>query len=120
MELPKYLIRPSDLAIFILQENELYANSKDAGRDYLYDSYSCESLLDLGFREPTEEEIEAFEYDEEVYMFTSEKFEDIMQKEIEKSTWDVGLPMVYMNEFFQLVRHFKDGTIEIIKNLKNK
>lgn len=114
---PKYLIRPSDLSFFEILEDGLYAKSSDIGKDYLYESHNYKSLIDLGFREPTEDEIDDFESDREVEMFASKSFQDNMQEEIKKSTWDVGLPMAYMNSLKQLVHHYKDGTIKIIKDL---
>ena len=119
MEKPKYLIRPSDSSFFELLENGLYAKSSDVNKDYLYESHNYNSLIDLGFREPTEDEIEEFEYDQEVEMFNSKSFKDNFQKEVEKSTWDLGLPKIYMNSLKQLVEHYKDGTINIIKDLNN-
>lgn len=120
MELPQYLIRPSDSSFFELLDNGLYAKSSDIGKDLLYDSHNYKALIDLGFREPTEDEIDDFEYDREVEMFTSKSFKDNMQEEIKKSTWDLGLPMAYMNNLKQLVHHYKDGTIKIIKDLSGK
>lgn len=119
MELPKYLIRPSDISFFELLEDGLYAKSSDVGKDYLYESYNHNALIDLGFREPTEDEIDDFESDREVEMFTSKSFQDNMQEEIKKSTWDVGLHMAYMNSLKQLVHHYKDGTIKVIKDLSD-
>lgn len=119
MEKPKYLIRPSDSSFFELLEDGLYAKSSDVGKDYLYESHNYNSLIDLGFREPTEDEIEEFEYDQEVEMFNSKSFQDNMKEEVKKYTWDVGLPMAYMNSLKQIVHHYKDGTIKIIKDLSD-
>lgn len=47
--------------------------------------------------------------------FQSEEFKKEMRKQVEKDTWDKGLPKIYMNKNKQLVRHWKDGKIEIIK-----
>ena len=93
------------------------SESSDVGKDFLYDSYSYNSLIDLGFTEPSQDEIDYFESDRDVEMFTSKSFQDNMKEEIKKSTWDLGLPMSYMNSLKQLVYHYKDGTIKIIKNL---
>lgn len=119
MKHPKYLIRPSDSSFFELLEDGLYANSNDIGKDYLYESYNYKALIDLGFREPTEDEIDDFESDKEVEMFASKSFQDNMDTEIKKATWDIGLPMAYMNNLKQLVHHYKDGTIKIIKDLSD-
>lgn len=47
--------------------------------------------------------------------FRSEQFQEDFRKQVEKDTWDNGLPMVYLNEEGDIVRHYKDGKIEIIK-----
>lgn len=119
MKLPKYLIRPSDSSFFELTEDKLYANSSDVGKDYLYESHSYKNLIYLGFREPTQDETDDFESDREVEMFASKSFQDNMDTEIKKTTWDLGLPMAYMNSLKQLVHHYKDGTIKIIKDLSD-
>lgn len=33
-------------------------------------------------------------------------------------TWGRGLPMIYMNREGQIVKHWKDGTIEVIEPTK--
>lgn len=38
-------------------------------------------------------------------------------KGIEEDTWGKGRPKVYMNDKRQVVEHWKDGTINIIKQL---
>lgn len=50
--------------------------------------------------------------------FRSEQFQEDFRKQVEKDTWDNGLPMVYLNEEGDIVRHYKDGKIEIIKKMK--
>jgi len=52
MELPKYLIRPSDLSLFELLENGLYAKSSDVNKDYVYEMYDYKNLINLGFINP--------------------------------------------------------------------
>jgi hypothetical protein len=52
--------------------------------------------------------------------FRSEQFQEDFRKQVEKDTWDNGLPMVYLNEEGDIVRHYKDGKIEIIKEKKMK
>lgn len=47
--------------------------------------------------------------------FNSEYFKDMVRVSIEKSTWDVGKPMIYQNTEGQIVEHWKDGTINILK-----
>ena len=55
------------------------------------------------------------ENDEFVEYLRSEKFQQDYRKQVEKDTWENGLPMVYMNEQGQIVKHWKDGKIEVIK-----
>lgn len=47
--------------------------------------------------------------------FNSEEFQKRIQKSIERETWDKGLPRIYMDKDKNIVRHWKDGRIEIIK-----
>lgn len=47
--------------------------------------------------------------------FRSEQFQEDFRKQVEKDTWDNGLPMVYLNEEGDIVRHYKDGKIEIVE-----
>lgn len=55
---------------------------------------------------------------DEVKMFNSKEFKKLFIKEIEKSTWNKGLPKIYMNNKGQIVKHYKNGKIEIIKKKK--
>lgn len=119
MEKPKYLIRPSDSSFFELLENGLYAKSSDVGKDYLYESHNYNSLIDLGFREPTEDEIEEFEHSKEVETYSSKSFQNSILEQAKKDNWSLGFPIIYMNELKQLVHEFSDGTIKIIKDLSN-
>lgn len=43
------------------------------------------------------------------------KFRTKFLEQIKKDTWEQDLPMVYMDENKNIVKHFKDGKIEIIK-----
>jgi hypothetical protein len=45
----------------------------------------------------------------------SKKFQDLFKKRVEDNTWGNGLPMVYLNENDEIVKHWKNGKIEIIK-----
>ena len=47
--------------------------------------------------------------------FKSNKFKEDFRKKVEEDTWEKELPMIYMNEHKQIVEHWKDGTIKIIK-----
>lgn len=47
--------------------------------------------------------------------FRSEQFQEDFRKQVEKDTWDKDLPMVYLNEEGDIVRHYKDGTVEKVK-----
>ena len=50
--------------------------------------------------------------------FKSKQFQEDFRKQVEKDTWDKDLPMVYLNEEGEIVRHYKDGTIEKVNNMK--
>lgn len=52
--------------------------------------------------------------DESTY-FNSDKFAEDFKKQVEKDTWGKGLPKIYMNEKGDIVEHWKDGRIIIIK-----
>lgn len=54
----------------------------------------------------------------ELEYFKSKEFQESIKKQIEKDTWDKDLPKIYMEDG-NLIRHYKDGTKEII-NIKNK
>lgn len=45
----------------------------------------------------------------------SEKFQEDFIRQVEKDTWDKGLPKVYMDKEGNIVEHWKDGAINIIK-----
>lgn len=55
---------------------------------------------------------------DEVAMFNSEEFKEAFRKQVEADTWDKGLPKVYMNDEGQVVRHWKDGKIEVVAEKK--
>lgn len=59
----------------------------------------------------TEEE----KYDLESQYFQSEEFKDKVEKSIQKVTWDKNLPRYYLDDNGNIVEHWKDGTINIIK-----
>lgn len=46
--------------------------------------------------------------------YQSCEFRKSYQALVKKDTWDKGLPMVYRNDKGELVRHWKDGKIEIV------
>ena len=48
----------------------------------------------------------------------SDKFKEDFSEQVKKDTWDKDLPMVYMNDEGWIVRHWKDGKIEKIKQMK--
>ena len=52
---------------------------------------------------------------EESEYFKSEKFKEDFRKTVEKETWDKDLPMIYIDDNGNIVEHWKDGTIKIIK-----
>lgn len=45
----------------------------------------------------------------------SEQFQKDFMEQVEKDTWGKGLPKIYMNDKGQIVEHWKDGTINILK-----
>jgi hypothetical protein len=45
----------------------------------------------------------------------SKKFQDLFKKRVENNTWGNDLPMVYLNENDEIVNHWKNGKIEVIK-----
>ena len=47
--------------------------------------------------------------------FKSEKFKKDFRKTVENETWDKDLPMIYIDDSGNIVEHWKDGTIKIIK-----
>ena len=54
---------------------------------------------------------------EEIDFLRSEEFVEKLRKQVEKDTWEKGLPMVYLKGN-KIVRHFSDGTIEVIKEVE--
>ena len=59
----------------------------------------------------TEEEEDRLELE----YFKSEKFKKDFRKQVEEDTWQKGRPMIYMDKNKNIVEHWKDGTINIIK-----
>jgi hypothetical protein len=55
--------------------------------------------------------------EEESALLWSDEFREGLGKSIEEATWGKGLPKVYMNSKRQIVRHWKDGRIEVVKQL---
>lgn len=53
----------------------------------------------------------------EAEYFKSKQFQEDFRKQVEKDTWDKDLPMVYLNEEGEIVRHYKDGTIKKVNSL---
>lgn len=54
---------------------------------------------------------------EEIDFLRSEEFIEGFREQVEKDTWGKGLPMVYLKDN-KIVRHFSDGTIEVIKEVE--
>ena len=52
--------------------------------------------------------------------FKSDEFKEKIEKSIQRETWEKDLPMVYMDENKNIVEHWKDGTINIIKYATKK
>ena len=49
--------------------------------------------------------------------FNSEDFNIKVQESINRDTWDKGLPKYYKDKEGRIVEHFKDGKINIIKQI---
>ena len=47
--------------------------------------------------------------------FKSNKFKEDFRKKVEEDTWEKGRPMIYLDDNGNIVEHFKDGKINIIK-----
>ena len=47
--------------------------------------------------------------------FKSNKFKEDFRKKVEEDTWEKGKPMIYLDDNGNIVEHWKDGTIKIIK-----
>lgn len=50
----------------------------------------------------------------------SEKFQEDFRKKVEQDTWEKGLPMVYIDDDRNIVKHWKNGTIEIVGKAEDK
>ena len=50
----------------------------------------------------------------------SEQFQIDFMKQVEKDTWGNGLPKIYMNDNGEIVEHWKDGTINVLKKSNNE
>jgi len=46
---------------------------------------------------------------------TSKQFIKDFAEAVEKNTWGKGLPKIYMDEHGNIVEHWKDGTINILR-----
>ena len=56
--------------------------------------------------------------EEELKYFNSKEFKDNISKIIDEDTWDKDLPKIYLNDKDEIVEHYKNGTINIIKKIK--
>jgi len=52
--------------------------------------------------------------------FRSKEFIDKLNKSIDAATWDKGLPKIYMDKDGWIVKHWKDGKIEKIKQINSE
>lgn len=59
------------------------------------------------------------EEDEVGKFLKSEEFIKSFREQVEKDTWEKGLPMVYLKDN-KVVRHYPDGRIEVVKELDEK
>jgi hypothetical protein len=55
------------------------------------------------------------DHDEIIEFIKSDEFRVKFRERIEQDTWGNDLPMVYMDDDGNIVEHYKDGTIKIIK-----
>lgn len=56
--------------------------------------------------------------EEEFHFLQSEEFKESLRKQVINDTWGNDLPMIYGNAKGEIVKHYKDGTIEIIGHIK--
>ena len=47
--------------------------------------------------------------------FKSKEFKERIEQSIQRETWNKGLPRYYMDKEGRIVEHWKDGTINVIK-----
>ena len=52
--------------------------------------------------------------------FKSDKFKEDFRKKVEQDTWEKGRPMIYIDDNGNIVEHWKDRTIKIIKENATK
>lgn len=57
-------------------------------------------------------------YKSESEFFKSKEFKEGIYNQVKKDTWGKGLPMVYMNDKGEIVKHWKNGKIKVIKKSK--
>jgi hypothetical protein len=51
-------------------------------------------------------------------VFESKEFKEAFRKQIEKDTWEQGLPKIYLDDEGWIVEHWKDGKIDRLKKIK--
>jgi hypothetical protein len=54
-------------------------------------------------------------YKSESEYFKSKEFKESFNKTVELNTWEKGLPKIYMDKNRNIVEHWKDGTINLLK-----
>lgn len=94
MELPKYLIRPSDNAIFQLTEDDCYAHKDSINKDYLYNCYPYETLHNLAFTPCDEEDL--------IEVLEKQKLYFEYQKWVTRSDGHGGIKGGSMSEFLKI------------------
>ena len=52
--------------------------------------------------------------------FESEKFKEDYLKKVIEDTWEKGKPRIYIDDSGNIVEHWKDGTIKIIRENATK
>jgi len=104
-------------------------NRKEAEESSLFKEKADKILeqypkLDVSFFEQYKNDkdnvgVEEDDEDEVGVYLMSDDFREDYRKQVEKDTWGQGLPMVYMNNEGQIVKHWADGKIEVIKDKKS-
>ena len=64
---------------------------------------------------PLKGENEDMEDNELSEILKSDEFKENFRKQVEADTWGKGLPMVYLDDKRRIVEHWKDGTINVLK-----
>lgn len=50
--------------------------------------------------------------------FQSEEFKNSYIESVKRETWEKDLPMIYMDDSGRIIKEYKNGEIEIVKDQK--